>query len=398
MKMTMGSTWLIMLIYPDFNCDQNKMFYVDYHRMANMLRRIIFFFLVFSIFLFAGASFGSDVLISPNLLSEVGLGVDWQVDLPLKDDEGIDRIFAFDDLLYVLTDSNHLFCIDRGKGSFRFALQLATEKLTVHSPEYYDQKLWFLVGSALKVLDPAAGVLTEIRQLSGVGGSAVYRLVRNGKHLFVAGWDNRLHIVVADEYWQRFAVTADNDSQINSVIADDQFVIFATKAGNIVSIEPLAPKKRWQVDVIGEISAPIVRDTDSIYVAGEDTKLYKIGIASGKSGWLIPFQAGEKLTSSPVIGRNLVYQYAGINGVYAVDKASGEMVWQVEEGRALIGEVAGRAYVFAGPGLLVVMDNATGQKLFSVNFAGITNYATAAADTIYVAGNGRVASISKVDK
>jgi len=336
------------------------------------------------------------MLVSASLLKHAGLQAGWQINLPLKETERAERMFVFDKYLYVLTDQNYLFCIDRAKGSIRFCLQLARPGLKVHEPQYYGGGLLFTVGTQLFILDPAAGAVKESRQLMTIGRGAVCGARRNSRHIFVAGLDKRLHAIVADEYWQEFMVTADNDSLINSIVVDDEFVVFSTQVGNIVMTSAQKAKRLWQRDIPGRINAPIVRDGCWLYVGSENTKLYKLDITSGRSGWETVFQAGAQLIDSVTVGRRAVYQYAGNNGLYAIDKDSGKMLWQVSEGLGLLAEKDETAYVFAKPGVLVVMENSTGKKLYTVNFAGVSRYAANTTDsTIYVSDDkGRVMSIN----
>jgi outer membrane protein assembly factor BamB len=305
-------------------------------------------------------------------------------------------MFIFDNYLYVLTNHNYLFCIDRSKGSIRFHLQLAVTGLEVHKPQYYDGKLLFMVGTRLLVLDPAAGAVKELKRLVNIGRGAVCGAQRNAEHIFVTGMDKRLHAIVADEYWEEFAVTADNDELINSIVVDDEFVVFTTLVGNIVMTSAEKAEKYWQRDIPGRIKAPIARDGRWLYVGSENTKLYKLDITSGHSGWEAPFQAGAQLIDSVTVGRRAVYQYAGNNGLYAIDKDSGRMLWQVSEGIGLLAEKDETAYVLAEPGVLAVMDNSTGKRLYTVDFAGVSRYVTNTTDsTVYVSDDrGRLMSIS----
>jgi outer membrane protein assembly factor BamB len=229
-----------------------------------------------------------------------------------------------------------------------------------------------------------------------IGTSVACPVARNSTHLFVAGTDKRLHAIVADEYWQQFMATADDDSPITSIIADDDFVIFSTLSGNVVSISSESPKRLWQFDVAGAITAPIVRDGNRLYVASEDTKLYKFDIHTGQSLWTAPFQAGAALKTAAVTGTEVVYQYAGQQGLYAVDKQNGRKIWHVPDGVGFLAEKGSLAYVLAKPAVLVVMDNKKGKKLYSVNFAAISNYAINTMDSkIYVADDkGRLMCIA----
>ena len=74
-------------------------------------------------------------------------------------------------------------------------------------------------------------------------------IMRNDKHIFIAGTDRRLHAIVADEYWEAFAVTADNDSMINSLVVDNDFVVFSTDAGNVICTSSQSRDKHWQRDI-----------------------------------------------------------------------------------------------------------------------------------------------------
>ena len=344
----------------------------------------------------SGQASAENMLVSTSLLKDAGLQAGWQSNMPLKKTESPERMFVFDRYLYVLTNRNYLFCIDRADGKIRFQLQLAVPGLKVLEPQYYDGVIMFTVGVDLLTLDPASGTVKTSRRVATIGGGAVCGAGRSSKHIFVAGLDKRLHAIVADEYWEEFAITADNDSLINSTVVDDDFVVFSTVSGNVVKTYAHGARKLWQRDIPGTISAPIARDGDWLYVGSDNTKLYKLEIQSGRSGWDAPFQAGDRLTVSAVAGKRAVYQYAGDNGLYAVDKESGQMLWQVTGGAGLLAERDETAYIFAKPGVLAVMDNETGQKLYSVNFAGVTRYATNTTDsTIYVSDDkGRVMSIN----
>ena len=75
----------------------------------------------------------SDWLVSPKLLLQSGLAEQWQLTIPLKQqkNERIDRILVFGEYLYVLTDQNYLYCINRAKGTVRFVLQLTVAGLPI---------------------------------------------------------------------------------------------------------------------------------------------------------------------------------------------------------------------------------------------------------------------------
>lgn len=368
-----------------------------------MLERIVCLFLV-SVLVFCSVegfckTGEQGFLISPLLLKHSSMEMQWQLNLPVKPAEKVQRLFVFDEYLYVLTDRNYILCLDRTKGALRFEQQLAVAGLPVCEPKYYGRKLSFVVGNELLVLDPTAGTVAEKRKLKGFGKGSVYGIARNSDYLYVVGSDRRIHALVAGEYWQKFSVSADNDSLINSLVVDDELIIFATEAGNVVRISSDGPAKKWQFDIPGAIKAPIVRDGDGMYVGSENTKLYKIDVNTGQKLWPVDFQTGAVLTNSAVVGDKVIYQYAGDKGLYAIEKESGQKIWQLADSVGVLTEKGGRAYVLAKEGLLVVMDNENAEQLYSVNFAAVSRYATNMADSdMYVSDDkGRLMAVKITD-
>ncbi len=336
------------------------------------------------------------LLVSPALLERAALETSWQVNLSLKASEQVDRMYVFEKYVYVLTNRNYLYCIDKKNKAVRFGLELAMPGLPIGEPLYHEGDLWFMVGKELRIVSPETGAIEKRKRLKTLGRSAVGGMVRNKKHLYVASSDKRLHCFVIDGFWQEFMVAAPDGSQINSVVAADDFLVFTTAAGSVVSIFPDQAKKRWEYDVVGEISAPLVRQDESLYVASTNTKLYKINIKNLRAEWADPFHAGGALKKSPMLGAKVLYQSVDGKGVYAIDKETGQMVWQVPRGVDVLVEVGTKAYVFAEPGVLVVMDNAEGKQLYSLNFEIVRKYAINTADkALYVADlKGRVVCIT----
>lgn len=348
-----------------------------------------------SVSVFAAAHDKSAALVDGILLDEAGLEMVWQTTLPVEKGEGIDRLFVYDQYLYVLTGSNYMVCMDRAKGTMRFGVQLAEEGLWICPPIYAEGKLWFMIGTTLKILDPFSGVIKDAYRFTTIGRSSVCNMSRNDSHLFVAGSERRLNALHLDGFWRDFQVTAQDNSLITSLVADNKRVVFATEEGTVYAISAQGPKKLWEYDVIGEIQARIMTDKVSVYVSSMNTKLYRLDIATGQMLWDYPFQAGAQLLDPVRVGSEVVYQPAGINGLYAVDRADGTLRWQVPDGVGMITEIENRAYLMARNGVLVVMDNSKREKIRSVNFAAVTDFAYNDQDgVIYVADEaGRVAAI-----
>jgi outer membrane protein assembly factor BamB len=367
------------------------------------MKKLIFLIILMVLFGWAGAagakseSTAQDTLplVSPELIQEAGWTNNWQLNLPLKQHEQIDRMAVLGPDLLLMTDSNVMFCIDRETGRTRFTKQLSASRLPVQKPFFYDNQYWFVVGSEMLVFAPAVGDFVIKEKIDRIGSGAKCGLARNKDFIYISGSDNRLHAINVDGFWQQFTATADNDSAIVSVVATDEIVVFATQAGNVVGMNPTKPEKRWQFDTTGEIKGQLVLDGKDIYVGSFDTKLYKLSL-EGKLLWSAPFHSGAPIRDSFTVGSDVIYLYNEMNGLYGINKQTGKAIWQVPSGKAMICETAEKGFVFVTPGIVKVMDNRAGKELYSVNFSGVQQYAMNTTDsTMYVADTkGRLMSIT----
>jgi hypothetical protein len=364
---------------------------------SGLVWSVIIFFLGLGL---AGA--GNDNLVRPELLNQAGLQSAWQIQLPLKPLEQVERLNVFGDYLYVLTDQNFFFCIKRGDGSVQVlpsSQKIANPGLPVLPPLHFEKNSAFLVGQELKIFNPVSGQITRTMKLSQMDGSRG-GIAQNSMFFYICGSDNRLYAFTADEGISVFSVTADNDSAIHSVLATDKMVWFGTVAGNIVAIAPASPQKIWQFNLSGKMAVPPVLDGGFIYAAGLDTKLYKLDATRGTPVWETPFLAGGPIRDPLILGKTCVYVYTASTGLYAVNKETKKEAWPaaLAQGRAVLAEKDNLAYVYMQPGILSVMDNAAGKEVLSVNIAGVDRFAVNMTDSsIYLADKkGRVLAAAPI--
>ena len=333
-------------------------------------------------------------LVSPELLQAGKLEIVWDDELPLKQGESLRDLRILGDRIYGLSDRNFLVSLDREKGTFIFGVPVARPGFAVLGLELYKNEVMTIIGDKLIEINPDSGAEHGVKRL--VFG-AVCPPARNDWYYYFGGADRRMHTLRADDKVQVFEVAAHNDSMMTSIIADEDFVVFATDAGNVISIRPDRPKRLWQFNAAGSIVGRIVRDGGSLFFASRDTNVYKISIFTGKLVWKYP--AGAVLDKAPRVTRQVVYQRLGGEGLAAIDKRSGKSMWQLDEGVDLLAEADGKAYVITNVGTLVVMDNKTAKRLYSVNFAGVSKYAANVVDSkIYIGDKaGRIACLKPLE-
>lgn len=332
-------------------------------------------------------------VISEELLNYNHLKTAWINKLILAKGETTGEIFVIDKNIYVLSSRNTLFCLSRSDGMIRFAMNVARKGLPVFEPKLYENRLFLIAANNLLVIDAKLGVRILKQRIKF---SVTAPAVANADYLYIAGMDKRLHAMDKNAKFQQFAVAAADNPMITSIVATNDYVVFATDKGNIISISPKSPKKIWQYDTVGEISAPLVLSGRWLYVACRDTNLYKLDIASGKLQWQVRTQA--TLSTKPRVTGTAVYQYAPNKGLYAVNIKDGRVMWLLENGLDLLAEDGEKAYVVTNDGLCSVMNNKTGKKLYSINFSGVSHFASNTLDSaMYLLDNsGQIVCVKPV--
>lgn len=350
---------------------------------------VLFIFLILVGFGFVSAGKADncigELMFSPELLDEAGLRTVWESRVSLIAGERISNIWQLGSNIYVLTSRNYLTCISKEVGNIRFARQIAAAGQPVFEPTLENDKLTFLAGNKIVELDPNLGSIKSQFGLDGFAASGGH--ASNSMYYYIPGSDNRLHVIERDSQLTIFKGTADDESLITSVVASDAFVTFGTATGQVVCMSPLSPEKFWQFSAVGPITAPLVRNGGYIYVSARDTNLYKISVTGGGLEW--KFRSGGKLLKSARVTETTVYQSAQFKGLAAVDDRNGKEIWVMADGRDLLMEAEGRAYVITDERTLRIMDNETAEEVKTVNFKPVSAYVINSDDSrIYVGSAG----------
>ncbi len=335
-------------------------------------------------------------LVSPELLKHAKLEIVWQAELVFEEGEHLRDLYILGNRIYALSDRNYIVSLDRAKGGVIFERSFGAVGLRIVGLELYNDELFSIVGSELVEVNPEFG--TERGSLPLEFG-AVCPPARNSSYFYLSGNDGRIHTLRAEDKVQVFEAAAGNDSMITSIIADENFIVFGTEAGNVISITPDGPRRLWQFDAAGGIAGPIIRAGESLFFASKDTNIYRIDMVDTSTCEFVwKHQTAAMLDRAPRVTPEVVYQHVLYKGLFAINRESGKAMWEVPGGIDLLVESAGKAYVI-GKGRLVVMDNKKGKRLYSVNFAGISKYASNTSDTkIYIANKtGRIACLKPIE-
>ncbi len=330
----------------------------------------------------------SQWLVSPKLLEHANLKILWENKVPIKNNESLEQLIILGDSIYAISNRNYMVSLNKDNGDMIFSGVVAPEGLPVAGLKLYENVLLSIVGTKLIEIDPLSG---KQLKTTDVGFGIACPAARNSTFFYLSGIDKRLHTLRAEDKVQIFEVAAENDSMITSIIAHDISVIFGTDAGNVISITPDRPRKLWQFDAAGGIAGSVIRDGMSLFFASKDTNVYRIdmvGLPLQKQ-LIWKYQTAGVLNREPHITEQVIYQHVPGKGLTAIDKQSGQFIWSVPGGVDLLAEVEDRAYVITKNRKLVVMDNLSAKKLYSVNFAEVTRHTANTTDSkIYIADEG----------
>jgi outer membrane protein assembly factor BamB len=339
---------------------------------------------------------GSGTLLSPTLLDHAKLKSVWELTLPLKKGEKFVALTLLGDRLYLRSDQNYLWSLDRATGEVAFSRSIAPPGIPVLGLTPYENSLLSVIGNKFVELDIGSG---KEQRVSDLELSIVAPPVRNGEFLYVGAADRRLHVFRVKDLVRIFPVTADDDSLVTTVVADDNLVAFGTDAGDLVGMVPDAPKKLWSFKAPRAVAGPVIRDGNSFYFASFDTNVYRVDVADGGNAVLAwKHQTEAVLDRPPRVTKDFAYQYAVGRGLTAIAKETGKVAWSLPEGTDLLAQAGTRAYVITKDRTLTVMDNAAGRKLFAVNFAPVTDHAANTVDArIYLTDDtGRVTCLEPI--
>lgn len=336
----------------------------------------------------------SQWVVWPELLEAAKLEVVWENQLPIRKKEAVESLIVVGNHLYVLSDKNYLVSLNKERGNVIFSRPIAGVGLPIVGMGHFEGQVFSIIGNRLVEINPEFG--TEIGS-TRLEFNATCPAARNSSYFYIAGTDKRVRALLSDEKVKIFEVAAENDSAITSVIADDNVFVFSTEGGNVIRVTPDGPRRQWQFDASGGVVGPVVRNGSNLFFASKDTNVYNISVRTGALVW--KYQTAAMLDAPPRVTKEVVYQYVRNKGLTAVDKESGKLLWDLDGGADLLAEAGGKAYVITETGMLVVMDNKKAERLYSVNFSGVSKYLSNVTDTkIYVADDsGRIACLKPVE-
>jgi outer membrane protein assembly factor BamB len=298
-------------------------------------------------------------------LRGAGLAQYWQVDLPLGPREKLKRVDLVDDNLYCVTDGGTVAAVHAATGVIRWIISVTAAGRPVLGPTHTSQDALVTTAVALSRYDRVSGEIAGTLEIDFMPSGPA---VADAEHVYAAGLDRLMRCIrLADEVliWQ--VETA--DPVISAPVLTESALFFASRAGMVYSCQPQSKRERWTVELGEPILADLQVSGQAVVVSSTAGSIYCLEAESGQVRWR--FRTQGQLLRSPAATPDAVYQYSQDHGLYAMDLATGRQLWHRGAGWQFLGQHGSTAYLFDGMGLIVGVDNRTGEDVGTARAGGV---------------------------
>jgi outer membrane protein assembly factor BamB len=320
---------------------------------------------------------GCSVGISADLLDKAGLRSKWTLGQAGME-VGIKRIFYHNGRLLVLDKQNNLHSLNGSNGLTVWSVKLAESYPSCSEPEYYKDRMLFVIGNSIVELREKDG---EITNRIALGFPASTTAARSEDYVFVGSTNGRFYCLrLRDKivFWS----SAQVNEPIGRVRVSNDKVYFTGKGGAVYVSSVGHRELLWSASTAGMTPGPVIVD-DKCYLASSDTGLYCFAADTGQGLW--KYLAGGALVDVPVVTKRFVYQPVEQKSLLCLERNpggnNGTLRWELANGQCLLAENGDVSYAMTYGSELAVMDNIAGQRKLSFYVPGMNLCASNDEDT-----------------
>jgi len=177
---------------------------------------------------------------------------------------------------------------------------------------------------------------------------------------------------------------------VSSPVWHEGALLFGSDDGHLYSVDAASGRQRWMLATDGPVASTPAVAGGRVYALSFDGRLYAVNAATGELLWKFATQGERRFEarglhgslprtqtfadpfdtylSSPVVAEGRVYFGSSDGHVYALDAASGALVWKHRTGDVVHASPAladGRVYVGSWDGKLYALDAKTGSEVWA---------------------------------
>ena len=340
------------------------------------------------------AQTGSSPLIPDANLQQLGLVKFWQANLPLGAGDAIRDGFLVDETLYVSSQQGNIYALKADVGLLRWGAALTEPSYRIYAPRHVRENgtsgpTVIATTTEIFVIDRYSG---EIRKRFAPGFATGSAAVGLDGMLFVGGADGRFYSLQLDHPFapkppKRWDVLAGGPVTATPLLYDVETLLFASQAGKVFACLAADKTFLWSFAAGGAIEGDPAIDASGAYVSSTDRSLYKLHKGTGALLWRARFP--NPLTEGPTVVAQTAYQYAGNNGLSALDAMTGKEKWRVPEGRSLAAHSPAGDVILTSTRRLAVVEHETGKLVGAIDAAQVLKAVpNSTNDSVYLLGQG----------
>lgn len=302
------------------------------------------------------------------------LGIRWQIEIP---NPGYSSPLVIGDVLYIGSMEGHIRAIDTATGDEIWQVQPLER--AVSPIQAWGDQLIVIIGDTLFLLDRATGAT---RWQFAIGESAWFSqpLIIENIAYFGSAEPRYFALDLTSQtvLWQ--VATASRIYYYPAAWGDT--LIFSGE-NHLIALNRQTGEKIWQADLPSADWGPYAIGDGTIFAGALDGSFYAVDVATGDILWRARVGSDDRpVWSPPIVSEGVVYAGYSNDTFYAFDAATGDTVWEFATEDAATGEpILVGDVIYFGLGahsgtpddaerLFYAIDAATGEELWSVTLTG----------------------------
>jgi outer membrane protein assembly factor BamB len=176
---------------------------------------------------------------------------------------------------------------------------------------------------------------------------------------------------------------------LTPLVVTHEAVCWTTNKGYLYVLDPKTLSIRYRLETRGAIHSRPAYWTPNIYACSADGCVYAVNEASGRIVW--KYSVGDAIYESPVAINDRVFVVSVLGGMVCLDAKAGEPIWECPQIAQFVSLSPSRVYAIDRIGRMVILDAKTGTRLTSVPLNGVTlKLSNNECDRIYLANDANV--------
>ena len=300
----------------------------------------------------------------PERFRPVHLEPSWYYDLELSPGEQIEQTWLAPKSIYLLSNLNKLYRLDRDRGIVTWIVQPAEPNYLVRQPAESQDKTLVVAYDHVKLYDLRTGqLIKEIPLDFTVSSDPAF----DGERFYVGDSIDRVVAVELESGLRLWTCRADGAFSAQPALSDSMLVS-VSESGEVLAYDSQTGSPFWpdHFRTRGPLLVPATLTLEFCYVAGTDSMLYCLRNGGGDEIWR--YFAGKGLRTAPVVTDQRVFLTVPSKGMVTLNALTGSELegFQFPDGKKYVGRVDDRLYILIDRGRMISANAETGQRLAEI--------------------------------